>query len=504
MSADNRLITILAAVMLIFLAGVLYSCDKTDVVKETDAAEISVESEKETEESAEAAAESDNHVDDQDDTQETEENKIIPENARDCYRGIVERWLTPEELRDEYSNIITSDVMKMISKILDDYKNGINPLLSFPDPKTYYVIYPVSEIRTYPDFTEVKSMIESAEITDETELTLKLELGDGWVMRLPLRFGQFGESYDAYFKGIYFDKTDSEDDEIIDLYLSGEDVTLPEGYASSVDDYETIDLTPGSYEEGLLNYVRALLENDTDMLERMCGNAMGNYNDTSNGIYRDIYAGNVFGRYVLKLEKDFYSNYKLFFYVNIIESSIRRFSPGIHRFYVQDGMFGYILEDVNPETREYTGAAFEVIKLLNNMYFQEIPRSDDMPYDYRWCLTDYICGCLGGEGTAEDVSGYAKTYFGIDGFTPDKLHDNDGDGVYNILAHGGIHQEGRITDVTEKDGYTEVTVQYYADYNHTVESDVYVYRLIEIDGRWAYTGCEKISEGKYKPFVWSV
>lgn len=87
--------------------------------------------------------------------------------------------------------------------------------------------------------------------------------------------------------------------------------------------------------------------------------------------------------------------------------------------------------------------------------------------------------------TKDDIQSYAKTYFGIDSFTPSQR--NCFDGLYAIAAHGGIHQRGDIVSVDENGDYSEVTVQFYADCNCLAKSDVYLYRLKKIDGRWGIT-----------------
>ena len=130
--------------------------------------------------------------------------------------------------------------------------------------------------------------------------------------------------------------------------------------------------------------------------------------------------------------------------------------------------------------------------------------------------------------TAAEITAWAKRIYGIENFVPAVTHLNYGEShfgtvredldpaayniaemkegdIYTCVPHGGISHAFRITDTTTVTGQDSseaaVTVMFYADVSRTVESDVYRYTLREEDGEWIFTGCERLIESKYRPFV---
>ncbi len=276
-------------------------------------------------------------------------------------------------------------------------------------------------------------------------------------------------------------------------YLQNTYVGPPEDYSMTFE----LERINTNYEGQLLKFAQALVRGDTSRLEELSGVESGMYDELS-----DI----VFGRHLIKLDYTT-PEPKLILWVNIIEGLDGMLSSGIHCYTIEFGLFGIRMTDELNAEAEKRGNSAEVIRLLlNSSYYQDIPTSDEMDDDHRWCLTEYIMFCLSDSGkddfTLDELQAYAKNYFGIENFTPSSR--NELDGLYRILPHGGITQCGDIVSVNENGDYSEVTVQYYSDYNYLAKSDVYLYRLKKIDGRWGIVSSERISEGRFKPMVWAV
>lgn len=248
----------------------------------------------------------------------------------------------------------------------------------------------------------------------------------------------------------------------------------------------------------LIRYIKAFVGGDIAVLEELSYVKSGMYDE-----YKKI----MVSRWVAYTGSDNEYEVHFSFYADSVGGT-DGIVKGWNTLTLEVGMMGVSIADGNFYT-DHNDAAKELRLMLNSMYFSSIPESDDMPDEYRWCLTEYICQKLGDiEWHAEtEVVAYAEKCFGIGGFTPDELHKYGEDKGYITLPHGGIFQSFRILPVdnpgSESDEFI-FEVQFYADASKTVRSHKYRYTMMNVDGDWVYTECEKLYNSIYDVCRWSM
>ncbi|NLE13005.1 MAG: hypothetical protein GX628_04915 [Clostridiales bacterium] len=259
--------------------------------------------------------------------------------------------------------------------------------------------------------------------------------------------------------------------------------------ASSLDELSRL----GLYDNDMrLQYIRAFVTGDIDALERLCGVEKGMYEN-----YRTLKLSG--WQAWIDADADYYENLRFAFYPT--QSDIEAFKVNVRNdgFAVCEGMTGaYLYSPEAPES--YGEAADELYEILANHILLEFPTTDDMDDYTRFQITCCISGKLGdaGKTTEKDFKDYAKKHFGIEDFTPEKIHVEYG------CAHGGSSQILDVIGSEEKNGETIVTVQFYADMSKTVKSHIYQYTMKKVDGEWTYTGCQEIRHSQYEPACWSM
>lgn len=127
-----------------------------------------------------------------------------PSTAQDYYRGAVQKYFTYDRVFDGYCYDVNKDIAEKVASILDDYRNGIDPNAKLPAPETEYTPYPLDIVRENPTSYEIGEILKTAPMGEDKTVNLAIDIGEGWVMVLPIGVGGFGDSYNAYFKGIYF------------------------------------------------------------------------------------------------------------------------------------------------------------------------------------------------------------------------------------------------------------------------------------------------------------
>ncbi len=115
-----------------------------------------------------------------------------------------------ETLSENPSDYDPLDVAVLVAEVLDAYRNGTDPNELFPASQTEYTPYPLETIRDNPDADEIGEILENSTPDEDKVINLHIDLGDGWAMALPMEFGQFGESWQGYFTGVYFTREEAE------------------------------------------------------------------------------------------------------------------------------------------------------------------------------------------------------------------------------------------------------------------------------------------------------
>lgn len=126
-----------------------------------------------------------------------------PDSAEDFYRGLAQKYISYDRLIYGI-NLVNLDIAGKVSEILDAYRNGKDPNDLLPSSETEFTPYPLETIRDNPNANEIDEILENTSVNEQVRINLTLDLGDGWTMELPMAIGQIGESWQAYFTGVYF------------------------------------------------------------------------------------------------------------------------------------------------------------------------------------------------------------------------------------------------------------------------------------------------------------
>ena len=128
-----------------------------------------------------------------------------PSAAQDYYRGVLLGYFNYDRLFGGNAAVEKS-VGDMIADVLDAYRNGKDPNELLPASETEFTPYPAKSVRANPVDEEIRAILDAATVDEKGIIRLRVDLGEGYIMELPMDLGIFGESYQAYFTGIYFIK----------------------------------------------------------------------------------------------------------------------------------------------------------------------------------------------------------------------------------------------------------------------------------------------------------
>ncbi len=128
-----------------------------------------------------------------------------PGTAQDYYRGVLLGYFNYDRLFGGNAAVEKS-VGGMIADVLDAYRNGKDPNELLPASETKFTPYPAKSVRANPVDEEIRAILDAATVDEEGIIRLRVDLGEGYILELPMDLGIFGESYQAYFTGIYFIK----------------------------------------------------------------------------------------------------------------------------------------------------------------------------------------------------------------------------------------------------------------------------------------------------------
>ena len=128
-----------------------------------------------------------------------------PGTAQDYYRGVLLGYFNYDRLFGGNAAVEKS-VGEMIADVLDAYRNGKDPNELLPASETTFTPYPAKTVRANPVDEEIRAILDAATVDEEGIIRLRVDLGEGYILELPMDLGIFGESYQAYFTGIYFIK----------------------------------------------------------------------------------------------------------------------------------------------------------------------------------------------------------------------------------------------------------------------------------------------------------
>ncbi|MBE6570260.1 MAG: hypothetical protein E7658_08620 [Ruminococcaceae bacterium] len=126
-----------------------------------------------------------------------------PVTAQDYYRGIVQGYIRFDRILGRNYEV-NEDIAAQAAAVLDAYRNGEDPNEMFPASETAYTPYPLENIRENPDAVEIGEILKNAPVNENRIIGFSLDIGEGWVMYLPIGIGGFGESWQAYFTGVTF------------------------------------------------------------------------------------------------------------------------------------------------------------------------------------------------------------------------------------------------------------------------------------------------------------
>ncbi len=126
-----------------------------------------------------------------------------PDTAQDYYRGIHYKYFDYDRILSGSNQKVNDSIAGLVAEVLDAYRNSEDPNLLLPASKTEYVAYPLDTIRENPDADEIGECLKNASITSSGIINFNIDLGDGYVMSLPIGIGGFGDSWQAYFTGVY-------------------------------------------------------------------------------------------------------------------------------------------------------------------------------------------------------------------------------------------------------------------------------------------------------------
>lgn len=240
-------------------------------------------------------------------------------------------------------------------------------------------------------------------------------------------------------------------------------------------------------------YIKAFLEKDTDTLEKICC--------VKKGVY-DSYKTLEIGEYFVSVKNEI-----VYFSFDIISSGLDTLPVGEYDYEVNMILDSeVVIVPVNHLYKDSTSAQIELahwlgISIVYQFYDYENLDSKCAEY-YCKNITDYLL-CRYGDMTLEKIQEYALKIFNIKDFEP-KGPITYKNGVYSAGGHGGRIWAIDYIEEKEEDDITYLTVQYYADFSRTIKSHIVKYKMKNIDGIWAFLGCDITNMSAYEPALFKV
>ncbi len=391
-----------------------------------------------------------------------------PTTAQDYYRALLNDEIGHSALL--YNNpAVSADIADMVATVLNAYRNGQDPNDLLPASETTYIEYPLARVRENPTVDEITELLKDAYVSPDGTISLNLDLGaEGYVMTLPIRVGQFGESYAAYFTGIEFVCGTPKLLSIVDI----------ENYAELGDSFY-----PSYYE-----YTKAFLTGDTATMEEI-----GNYPSGTLTDYKKLKIGDYF-IYRDDSTDQFLLEAEILTGTEGIPAGTRRFLyteyPGIGLTLLRD--------DTSPVSEAGTALS----RLLNITMQYDLTAMKSVDF-----TTEYLIDCLSSKAgrnsfSADEITAYANLVFGWEDFAPSPNCFYDG--TYTIPGHGAAHTIHDIASTEEHQNdngtaVTTVTVRFYADRGMTVYSHMIAYDMEKSGEDWIFREQRVLEERPYPP-----
>lgn len=413
-----------------------------------------------------------------------------PETAQDYYRGVLRGYFDYERILDGNYQV-NQNIASQVAEVLDAYRNGKDPNALLPDSKTEYTPYPLETIRENPTHDEIGAVLKSTSVSEDGIINFSIDLGDNWRMCLPIDIGGFGESVQAYFTGIYYERDQTQTTTITDI---ADWINLP--WTSRWSD----DKKPAS---NAYNFIYNLVSGESEIPE---------------------YNGLGIKEYSISVVEDEGSGIgtTLSFTFTVTGNSLpQTLLPGTYSWTIHDGMSLLVYTEGLPTNYE-EGTAYEnrmrgLDRFVGNSAVEAVDTYLSwMPYIYEvspygeWdpenyhLPYNYICAHYGKnlEISFSELQKLMTEKFGIEVERPEKSgllsrceYDKERDTVHYADTRGytAVH---RFLDVREEDGITYVSVMLFADKHYIIPSHTIQYKIGEGN---VFLGCEIIQTGNYEP-----
>jgi len=126
-----------------------------------------------------------------------------PETAQDYYRGVLNGYFSYDRILDGNYRV-RQNIAELVSEVLEAYRNKKDPNELLPASETEYTAFPLENVRDNPTHEEIGEILKNTIVDKNGNIRISVDIGENRVMVLPLRIGMFGDSYQAYFTGVYF------------------------------------------------------------------------------------------------------------------------------------------------------------------------------------------------------------------------------------------------------------------------------------------------------------
>ena len=416
----------------------------------------------------------------------------MPTTAQDYYRGVHNKYFSYDRILNGTNYQVNQNIAVQVTEVLDAYRNGKDPNELFPASKTEYTSYPLEMIRENPTAEEIGEILKNTSVGESGIINFSIDLGDGWTMALPIGIGGFGDTWQAYFTGVYFANGTPKEDTITDI-ADWEKLPWSESW-------ERWGRKPAS---NAYNFIYNLVSGESEIPEY---NGLG-IKEYSISVVEDEGSGiGTTLRFTFKVEG-----------LSLPSTLI----PAIYTWTIYDGMSLLVYTEGLPTNYE-EGTAYENrMRGLHRFEGNSAVEAVDtylswMPYIYEvspygeWdpenyhLPYNYICAHYGKnlEISFSELQNLMAEKFGIAVERPEKSgllsrceYDNERDTVRYADTRGytAVH---RFLDVHEENGITYVSVMLFADKHYLIPSHTIQYKIGEGN---VFLGCEIIREGNYEP-----
>ena len=416
-----------------------------------------------------------------------------PETAQDYYRGVLRGYFDYERILDGNYQV-NQNIASQVAAVLDACRKEKDPNELLPASKTEYTPFPLGFVRDNPDAIEIGEILKNASVDENSIINFIIDLGEGWYMSLPIDIGGFGESVQAYFTGIYYERDQTQTTTITDI---ADWNNLP--WTSRWSD----DKKPAT---NAYNYIYNLVSGESNISE-LNGLDIKDYSitlveDEGSGI------GTTFSFTFTVTGNSLPETLPPGTYTKVIVNTTNVF--------LHDGKIPETIEEYEEEDRIQRGldkfgdkpavqAVHTYLTMTPYPYLWNIPAYGEWIYEDANSLYNYICKFYGDENmqvALDEMLSLILEKFGF-GIDESKIIWRETHCSYdkktNIVeyadtrGHEAVH---RIIDVAEEGDVTYVTVQLFADRLYLIPSHKVVYKIGEGE---VFLGCEVIETGKYEP-----